>query len=332
MARKYRRSYQRIDPHVHCRDWNESYKATIRDVVRKALSKGIGAVFDMPNTDPPLLGLEEARKRLRTADQQGVLQHYFIYIAVTPYEKQLEEAVRAYEEIYRVVGMKLYTAPMKGLEARSADEQLLIYKTLASLGYKGVLAIHCEKYDLLSEGLWDPYKPYTWNIARPVEAEVECVKQQLRLARDAGFKGTLYFVHISTPEAVLLINRARGEGISVACGVTPHHLIFDTDHMRSPEGIVLKVNPPIRDRIYVEGLRRSVLSGLADFLETDHAPHSPWEKTGPPYLSGIRSLDIYDKALEMLISSGADEDLIYRITRGNVEYIFKKIEDLLKHI
>lgn len=47
--------------------------------------------------------------------------------------------------------MKLYTAPMKSLEARSADEQLLIYKTLASLDYRGVLAIHCEKYDLLSE-------------------------------------------------------------------------------------------------------------------------------------------------------------------------------------
>lgn len=81
MARKYERGYRRIDPHVHCRDWNENYKATISDVVRKALSKEIGAVFDMPNTDPPLLGLEEARRRLRTADQQGLLQHYFIYIA-----------------------------------------------------------------------------------------------------------------------------------------------------------------------------------------------------------------------------------------------------------
>jgi len=324
--------YWRIDPHVHCRDWNESYKATIGSVVAKALSKGIYAVFDMPNTDPPILSAEDARKRLRTAEGQGVLRHYFLYVAATPSEKQLEEAVRAYEEVERVVGLKLYTAPMKGLEARTTNEQRLIYRTLSTLGYRGVLAVHCEKYELLSEGLWDPTRPYTWNNARPPEAEVACVKDQILLAREEGFKGTLYFVHISHPETVLIIKKAREDGVKVVFGVTPHHLIFDTDHMRTPESVVLKVNPPIRAKEAVVLLRRMASSGLVDFLETDHAPHAPWEKAGYPYLSGIRSLEIYEKALEILASWGASESTIYRMTRGNVEKFFPKVGDLLKGV
>jgi dihydroorotase len=324
--------YWKIDPHIHCRDWRESYKATIYGVTRKALSKGIGAIFDMPNTDPSILGLDEARKRIRTADQQGVLQHYFLYVAATPSEMQLRRAVRAYEEIDRVVGLKLYTAPMKDLEARGIEEQSLIYRVLTDLDYRGVLAIHCEKYEMLSEKLWDPSRPYTWNSARPPEAEVECVKQQLFLAERSYFKGTIYFVHISTPESVLLIRRAKERGINVVCGVTPHHLIFDTDHMRSPESVVLKVNPPIREKTLVDALRRLVASGHIDFLETDHAPHSPSEKVWHPYLSGIRSLEIYDEVLRMLIDWGASENVIYMMTRRNAERIFNKVEDLLRNI
>jgi len=324
--------YWRIDPHVHCRDWGESYKATIGSIVARALLKGIYAVFDMPNTDPPILVIEDARKRLRTAEAQGVLKHYFLYIAATPDHEQLESAIKAYEELDRVVGMKMYTAPMKGLEARSVVEQRLVYRVLSSAGYRGVLAVHCEKYELFSEGMWDPGKPYTWNLARPPEAEVECVRNQILLAREEGFKGTLYFVHISLPESISIIKGAKEEGANIALGVTPHHLIFDTDHMRTPESVVLKVNPPIRAREAVAMLRRMASSGLVDFLETDHAPHASWEKAGPPYLSGIRSLEIYDKALEVLTSWGASESVIYGMTRGNAVRVFNKVEDLLTRI
>ncbi|MEM2553400.1 MAG: hypothetical protein QXE02_07795 [Sulfolobales archaeon] len=320
--------YWRIDTHVHCRDWGESYKATIGSVVRLALSKGIGAVFDMPNTDPPILGLRDAEKRLRTAEDQGVLKNYYLYIAATPNEKQLEDAVRAYEELPRVVGLKLYTAPMKGLEALSLEEQEVVYRTLSSLGYRGVLAIHCEKHGLFRETLWDPLKPYTWNLARPPEAEVRCIEDQILLAKKHGFKGTLYIVHISTKEGVEIVRRARNEGIRIVCGVTPHHIIYDTDHMRTPESVVLKTNPPIRDPATARALLRLAIEGAVDFLETDHAPHSPQEKTGPPYLSGNRSLEIYEIAINMLMRSGASEKTIYMLTRGNAESVFKKLDGI----
>lgn len=164
---RIRTEYWRVDTHVHCRDWREEYKARMENVVRLALSKGVGAVFDMPNTEPPILGVDTARKRLRKAEEQGVLKNYYLYVAATPSEKQLEDAVKAYEEIPRVVGLKLYTAPMKGLEALSIEQQEIVYETLSTLNYRGVLAIHCEKHSLFRENLWDPWRPYTWSLARP---------------------------------------------------------------------------------------------------------------------------------------------------------------------
>lgn len=321
-----RRDYWRVDTHVHCRDWREEYKAKIGGVVKLAVSKGIGAVFDMPNTDPPILGMDEARKRLRTAEDQGVLENYYLYLAATPSEKQLENAVKAYEEIPRVAGLKLYTAPMKGLEALSIEQQEIIYSTLSSLGYRGVLAIHCEKHSLFRENLWDPWKPYTWNLARPPEAEAKCIEDQIALAKKHRFGGTLYIVHITTREGVEIVRKAREEGVSIVCGVTPHHMIYDTDHMRTPESVVLKTNPPIRDPWTARDLLKLAAEGAIEFLETDHAPHSPQEKTGPPYLSGNRSLEIYDIAINKLIEMGASEKTIYMLTRGNAERVFKKLE------
>ena len=60
-----------IDPHVHLRDWNQSGKETLRHGLSVAWRAGLDAVFEMPNTDPPLT-TEEAIKR-RIADADSVL-------------------------------------------------------------------------------------------------------------------------------------------------------------------------------------------------------------------------------------------------------------------
>ena len=42
-----------IDAHVHCRDFSEDYKETIRHALRVSEDSGLSAIFDMPNTKPP---------------------------------------------------------------------------------------------------------------------------------------------------------------------------------------------------------------------------------------------------------------------------------------
>ncbi len=316
-----------IDPHVHCRDWREAYKATIKEVVELARGQGVVAILDMPNTDPPITGLELAERRLETAKREGVEGGYYLYLAATPDERQLEEAVDAAKKLRRVVGFKMYTAPMKGLEALGIESQRLVYRRLSELGYRGVIAVHCEKVSLFREGLWDPSRPWTWNLCRPPEAESESVKDQISLAMETGFSGTLYLVHISNPASLDHVKEARERGLRVVCGVTPHHLMLSVEDMAGPGGVALKVNPPLREKRLVDGLLERVKNGEVDFLETDHAPHASWEKYGPPYLSGIRSLESYSKCVRWLLENSVSEKILREMTYGNAKRVFPMIEE-----
>ncbi len=319
--------WRRIDPHVHCRDWNEAYKATIREVMDLARSQGVAAVLDMPNTDPPILGPSEVAARLRTARGEGVDEGYYLYVAATANESQLERAVEAVQENKRVVGLKMYAAPMKGLEVETFEKQARVYKTLSELRYDKVLAVHCEKAQLLRPELWDPARPWSWGEARPPEAEIEAVKDQIMLVERYDFAGTLYIVHTSTPGAVGLVEEARERGLRVVCGVTPHHLMLSLEDMARAGGVALKVNPPLRDKRMVEDLVDLVVRGSVNFLETDHAPHAAWEKYGPPYMSGIRSLELYQRCLDWLLSRGASERLLREMTYNNVKRVFPVVEE-----
>ncbi|MCS7145799.1 MAG: dihydroorotase family protein [Nitrososphaerota archaeon] len=316
-----------IDPHVHCRDWRESYKATIKVVVELARSQGVVAVLDMPNTEPPVTGPELAEMRLKTAESEGIERGYYTYVAATPSGEQLEAAVEAVRRVRKVAGLKMYTAPMKGLEARDIESQRRVYRRLAELGYRGVLAVHCEKASLFREDLWDPSRPWTWNLARPPEAEEESVRDQISLAIETGYSGTLYIVHVSNPASVEHVRKARENGVRVVCGVTPHHLMLSLDDMERPGGVALKVNPPLREKGLAEKLLECVRAGEIDFLETDHAPHAAWEKHGPPYLSGIRSLENYSRCLDWLLEKSVSERILRDITYNNVKQVFPMIEE-----
>ncbi len=312
-----------IDPHVHCRDWQEAYKSTIKDVVSLALSNGIVAVFDMPNTNPPITNESLVKARLALARKEGVLQHYYLYVGITSDEKQIADAARLARLSKKIVGIKMFAGTSVGsLALPSESDQKEVYRILAELGYEGVLAVHCEKEKYFRQEEWNPQVPATWNDARPEIAEIESVKDQIKFARKAGFSGTLHIAHVSAPESVKIIDKARRH-MKITCGATPHHLLISTREMAGRNGLLYKVNPPIRN----ERSRRTLFSllkkGRIDWIETDHAPHTLAEKLEKPYLSGIRSLELYQKLLHALKKSGFTDSQIYKITFSNIIGRFK---------
>jgi len=50
-----------IDPHVHLRDFGQSYKETIASGTKAAVTNGITTVLGMPNTTPPLDSIENVK-------------------------------------------------------------------------------------------------------------------------------------------------------------------------------------------------------------------------------------------------------------------------------
>jgi len=316
-------SQKHIDPHVHCRDWKQDYKATIKEVTGLARNHGVVAIFDMPNTDPPIISKYYVEERLKLAKDEGCFEGYYLYIGATNNSNQIKEAVEVATTNPKVVGIKYFTTGKGVLALTDESDQRKLYETLAECKYTGVLSVHCEKEKLFKNYRWNPQRPWSWNDARPPEAEIEAVKDQIEFATEAGFEGNLHILHVSTPGTVDIVDKAR-KNIRITCGATPHHLLNSTSDMRGKAGIMLKVNPPLRKKQDMFSLRQDLKNGEIDWIETDHAPHKPIEKLYF-YTSGIPSLKDYSFLLQNLRDCGFSEKEISDLTYGNIKKVFTKV-------
>jgi dihydroorotase len=330
-----------IDPHVHLRDWRQAGKETLRHGLSVAYRAGLDGVFEMPNTDPPLTSREAILRRIGDADAAlhglGISLFHGVYAGLTAVPRQVEEMVRSWRELFpRVVGLKMFAGHSTGnMGIVDPREQALVYRTLAALGYTGVLAVHCEKEELLRPSEWDPSRPVSHARARPPGAEVASVDDQKRLARKAGFAGILHVCHISTPWALDLLHgthegapsatvsrsdaAAAGvpPGLRVTCGLTPHHALLDANMMEGPDGLLLKVNPPLRPLPMPSLMLQRLLNGDIDWIETDHAPHTRKDKM-EGFASGIPGLPFCPRFVKLLSDKGLSKARIDEMTHGAV--------------
>lgn len=100
-------------------------------------------------------------------------------------------------------------------------------KEIAKLGK--VLALHAEKDKTIKELQKQKEEQGLTSIrsyleTRPIEVEVEAVKEALEYAEQTGC--SLHFVHISSKEAVDLIVDAKKRGEDVTLETCPHYLLF----------------------------------------------------------------------------------------------------------
>lgn len=312
-----------IDPHVHCRDDSQAYKETIKHVLELAKDQGVEKIFDMPNTDPPILWEKNVIKRLKLVPKDEK-DRYFLYVGATRGEKQLEEAVNLWENYEEVVGIKLYAGETTGnLAITNEEDQREIYRILTELNYTGVLVAHCEKKKYLKTPLWNPKYPFSHSYARPPKAEIESVKDQIKFAEETGFNGNLHICHVSCPESVELVNEAK-EKMKITCGITPHHILWDNEMLKRPDGLLYKMNPPLRNKEHVDKLKEYLKEDWIDWIETDHAPHAIGEKLHKNYPSGYPSLYLYKDFVENFLPNiGLSDSQIENLTYKNIVKTFK---------
>lgn len=281
-----------IDPHVHLRDWNLSAKETLAHGLGVAQRSGFTAVIDMPNTDPPLTTRARIVKRIEDAKRIGANVSYHLWAGVTDDPDQIDEVLQCREELFpAVVGLKLFAGHSTGNMGLVDEEtQGRVYRHLARRSYTGVVALHCEKEALLRPELYDNSDLSTQSVARPPEAEVASIRDQLSFSKEAGFEGHLHIAHLSTIEGLLLVEEAKREGRRISCGVTPHHLLLNGDAAKDRRRYA-KMNPPLRDEETRKKLFEALLEGRIDWVESDHAPHTIADKeagsSGIPGFSGM---------------------------------------------
>ncbi len=313
-----------IDPHVHLRDFNAKDKETILHGLMVAKEAGFQALFDMPNTTPPITSREVLLKRLALAEKakaQVPGTSYHLYLGITDEEEQIKEMCTLYQEFFpTVVGLKFFAGQSTGnMGIIALEDQHKVFKTLTECGYTGVVALHAEKESEIKKELFILGDTPTHSLARPSSAEIESIKDILAISKEENFGGHLHFCHISTKGGIELLKEAIKEGRRVTFGVTPHHALLNIDDARD-ESRFLKMNPPLRCEEDRKAVFESLIDGSANNVESDHAPHLLSDKEkGASGIPGFKGMVLL---LKVLRENGVTDERLKALFGGNIQTLF----------
>jgi dihydroorotase len=265
-----------IDPHVHFREPGLEYKEDWGTGTAAAACGGVTTVFDMPNTDPPTWTRETLALKQARASEKAVVD-YGIYGLMD--ERNLDQL--EYLAADGVIGFKLFVGNTTGNLPCPPDGAILEgLEITARLGLR--CTVHAENSPILfwreramqAAGRTDLLAHLA---ARPDVCALEALNRMTVFAEWTGAR--IHIAHESTRLSLPYIRAAKSRGIDITVETCPQYLFLSTDDMHGPNGSVLRVNPPIREPGHGAPLFDALLDGTIDMLATDHAPHSPEEKT-----------------------------------------------------
>lgn len=236
-----------IDIHVHFREPGDNKAETIASGSRAAALGGYGLVCDMPNNPgSPIWTLERLNQKQAIIEKSSVIP-IATYAGSQPDSNNREELA---EMAKKCIGLKLYGAATTGnhvdYDPQDFDEIVATWHKVA------------------------PNKPIMLHSGRDnLDKFIELIAGK--------HSHKLHVCHIFNPEQVEHVKKAKADGLSVTCGVCPHH-IFKTSHHASTEGWFARMQPPLLEQSGAEKLFELLASGDIDIIETDHAPHSAESK------------------------------------------------------
>ena len=271
------------DIHIHAREditGKEMHKETFACVSAAALHGGVLHVADMPNN--PAAPIDDASYAAKETllHKQNLPVVFTLYGGIGPGTKPLT----------RNVPYKAYMGPSVGDLFFSTLEQL--DATLAHYAGRAV-SFHCEDPVLLEK-----HKvAATHEERRPPVCELSATRFALAMIEKYQLVGKL--CHYSVGEGLPLIRAAKARGLSVTAEVTPHHVFFDTAQITPTNRQAMQMNPPLRSPSDREAMLEALRDGTADYLATDHAPHTLAEKAKG--VSGQPHLDTYGPFVTWLI-------------------------------
>ena len=259
-----------VDLHSHLREPGREDKETIETGCRAAALGGYTAVSAMANTDPVADNAAVVHEVRDLAERAGMCD-VFPVGAITrglggEEMAELGEMIQA--------GVRMFSDDGRCVPSTRVLRNALTY----ARAFDGaVIAEHCEDASLAEGGqMHEGYHSYSLGLAgQPREAEEIVVARDLALARLTG--GRLHLCHLSSAGSVSLVRRAKAEGLRVTAEVTPHHLVFTDEDLRTYDSN-FKVNPPLRTAEDRDALTEGLADGTVDAVATDHAPHAVEEK------------------------------------------------------
>jgi dihydropyrimidinase len=270
-----------VDPHTHLL-LDTGTTRTVDDFESGSASAAAGGVTTYLDFAPQLPGQtfdQALRTRLDLIEGRSYVD-YGIHLNITHladgWERELEALVDA-----GVTSAKVYTTYRDTIFY--ADDWTW-YRLMERSGQAGLLVqVHAENDAIVvgktQELLRQGKSGLAYHgVARPAVAEVEAVSRGLVFSEQT--RSPIYFVHLSSPRSVDLINAARDHGVHAIAETCPHYLVLDESVYAGPDAARYLMTPPLRDRRSQSRLWTQVMHQQVHSLGSDHCGFSLAQREG----------------------------------------------------
>lgn len=259
-----------VDPHVH-----PIHAETYESVSQAALHGGVTTLFHMlytpPDGDPEPFTQASAKE----AATQSLVDFSF--------HVRLNELRRTQPAIPAIASggnpsFKLFLAYGSRGVMIGDDEAMLAMQAAERSG--ATLLFHAENGPLTDlyerqareRGVQSVGEYYE---SRPKWMETEAVHRTLMSARASGCR--TYYVHLTCPESVAEVTRAKAQGVAAFAETCPHYLLL-TASDGAEIGPRAKMAPPLRGKSDQDALWDALAKGLIDTIGSDHSAFVREEK------------------------------------------------------
>jgi dihydroorotase (multifunctional complex type) len=270
-----------IDTHTHHRDPGFTYKEDITTATKAAAAGGVTLSIGMPNVEPPTTTVERFRNLIADHGKKAIVDFNHNPSGTVPEQIPglAKEGCLAFK-IFMVKDTGRDYPHMPGIGLHNHGD---LFRSFEQVGQTGLpLMVHPHDQDLMDElegRYWKrgDYSPQAYAKAyRDFDGIIwdTAIATLFRFQKAVGNK--LHIMHMSTPEALDMLRRAKDQGRPCSCEVNPWALFLATwenVEKLGPYCLGFWVPPEHADALW-----KGINDGTVDIVGTDHAPHTKEEK------------------------------------------------------
>ncbi|MFO8017201.1 MAG: dihydroorotase [Promethearchaeia archaeon] len=319
-----------IDIHAHLRDLEQIEKESFSSGTKAAAYSGITTVFNMPNTNPPVITPERVASWMEKA--QDNIYTNVGFIAGVPRGINMDEMKEMKKQ--GVLGFKIYPLDsLNGIDWTNTSNIRILFRRSSQLRTRIFIHPDWPKSSKEKSIIYSNYITWGWPLLKfhnklfSVDTEEKYVQFILKNYKEFIENNDLppekypiiHFCHISSKNSYRKINKTLNsvDNANITYEITPHHLLLSNTLELKNENLG-KVLPPLRDPKHSEFLFQKFRDGEIMLIGTDHAPHTLHEKNldyfdAPSGFPGFETYPLlllnkicqYELSLEIFVKASA---------------------------